>query len=119
MQSVFFATLFTVTILIFCGPMAGCRANAHPDDQAAVYKMLDTHDLASVELLQDRGAGMITLRDIVGSAGRKARAEQLVRHAARGYTVVNHLRVEHSADAPPDGQPTTAGDGCNGATAAA
>ena len=81
--------------LVSSVPVAGCRAS-HPDDQAAVYQVLDQNKLASVEVSQDRGAGVITLRGVVATAASKAQAEQLTREAAPGYTVKNQLQVQSS-----------------------
>jgi BON domain len=94
-------SLFTAIVFVLSAPLVGCRSNAHPDVQAKVYKVLDSHDFASVEVSQDRGAGVITLRGVVGSADRRSRAEELVREAAPGYTVKNQLQVQNSATAVP------------------
>ena len=75
--------------------LVGCHGD-HPDDKAAVYNALYQHDLASVEVSQDRHNGVITLRGIVGSADRKTHAEDLARQAAPGYTITNQLTVDNS-----------------------
>jgi hypothetical protein len=92
-KHLYFVSLFTAISLGV--PAAGCRAS-HPDDQAAVYKALDQHKLASVEISEDRGAGVITLRGVVADAESKAQAEQVTRQAAPGYTVKNQLQVQSS-----------------------
>jgi osmotically-inducible protein OsmY len=73
--------------------LAGCH-NGHPDDKMAVYNALNSHDLASVEVYQDRDGGVITLRGIVGSAESKARAVSIAQQAAPGYTIRDQMRVE-------------------------
>lgn len=75
--------------------LVGCR-NDHPDEKAAVYSALDQHDLASVEVLQDRHKGVITLRGIVGSADRKTKAVALAQQAAPGYTITDQMQVNNA-----------------------
>jgi hypothetical protein len=108
----YFIAIFATILLLLGTSTAGCRSNAHPDDRAAVYKVLDAHDFASVEVSQDRGAGVITLRGVVGSADRKARAEQLVRQTAPGYAVKNQLQVQSSETIVPSlrAEPAVAAD---------
>lgn len=72
--------------------LTGCQGQ-HPDDKAAVYTALGQHELASVEVLQDRASGVITLKGIVGSQDNEHRAEQLTEQAAPGYKVQNQLTV--------------------------
>lgn len=75
--------------------LVGCQSD-HPDDKAAVYSALDQHDLASVEVSQDRHKGMITLRGIVGSTDRKTRAVALAQQAAPGYAITDQIQVNNS-----------------------
>jgi len=86
--------LLAATALAATG-FPGCHAS-HPDDRAAVYQALNQHDLASVEVSQDRGSGVITLRGIVGSQDSKTRAQQLAQQAAPGYTIQNQLTINSS-----------------------
>ena len=72
--------------------LVGCQN--HPDVKQAVYNTLGQHDLASVEVFQDRRKGEITLRGIVSSNDQKGRAENLAQQAAPGYTIKDQLRVE-------------------------
>jgi hypothetical protein len=81
--------------LVLSAPLGGCRIS-HPDDQAAVYKTLDQHFLSNVEVSEDRGAGVITLRGVVVTAASKAAAEQFARQAAPGYTVKNQIQVKRN-----------------------
>jgi len=92
-KNLYFVPLFTAIFLALGVPAVGCHFS-HPDDQAAVYKVLDQHKLASVEVSQDRFSGVITLRGVVVSAASKDQAEELVRQAAPGYTVKNQLQVQ-------------------------
>lgn len=87
-------------ILVSTASVVGC--GWHPDDQAAVYKVLDQHNLASVEVSQNRHAGVITLRGVVGSADNRAQAEQLTLQAAPGYTVKNLLQIQSSLTVAPN-----------------
>ncbi len=73
--------------------LVGCRSD-HPDDKQAVYNTLDQHDLASVEVFQDRAKGEITLRGIVGSPDQKVKAEGLAQQAAPGYTIRDQIQVQ-------------------------
>lgn len=75
------------------GAMAGCHAQ-HPDRKAQVYQALSQHEMASVEVYEDRNHGVITLKGIVGSANNKTQASQLVEQAAPGYRVDNQLTVD-------------------------
>jgi len=73
--------------------LAGCQSE-HPDNKQAVYNALDQHDLASVEVFQDRRKGEITLRGIVASTDQKTRAESLAQQAAPGYTIRDQVQVQ-------------------------
>ena len=73
--------------------LVGCQ-NEHPDVKQLVYSTLGQHDLASVEVFQDRRKGEITLRGIVGSSDQKAQADTLAQQAAPGYTINDQLRVQ-------------------------
>jgi hypothetical protein len=84
-----FAAIFAAALL------PGCRSQ-HPDDKAQVYQVMSQHDLASVEVSQDRSKGVITLRGVVGSPDLKTRAEQLAQQAAPGYTIQNQLTVDQT-----------------------
>lgn len=86
------AALLTATIA-FPMTFSGCHA-AHPDDSAAVYQALQQHDLASVEVAQDRDKGVLTLTGLVGDQARKDRAQQLAQQTAPGYTIQNNIQVD-------------------------
>lgn len=75
--------------------VAGCQNwGAHPDVQAAVYKALDSNDLGSVVVSQNRETGIIPLTGIVGAANRKPQAEAIAQQAAPGYRIDDEIRVE-------------------------
>jgi osmotically-inducible protein OsmY len=73
--------------------LMGCR-NEHPDVKQSVYNALSQHDLASVEVFEDRRKGEIALRGIVSSNDQKGQAESLAQKAAPGYSINNQLRVQ-------------------------
>lgn len=72
--------------------LVGCQS--HPDDKQAVYNAMNTNDLRTVEVFQDRRKGEITLRGIVASEDNKTHAENLAQQAAPGYTIKNELQVQ-------------------------
>lgn len=74
--------------------IAGCEN--HPDEKQAVYNVLKQHDLATVEVFQDRRTGEITLRGIVGSPDQKSSAEALAEQAAPGYSIKNQIQVQNA-----------------------
>jgi hypothetical protein len=80
--------------IIACSFTAACHSNQHPDDKAAVYSALGSHDLASVMVDEDRDKGTIRLSGIVGSPDRKDRAQQLAQQAAPGYSIQNQIQVQ-------------------------
>lgn len=73
--------------------LVGCQSE-HPDVKQAVYSALNQHDMASVEVFQDRRKGEITLRGIVGSRDQKTQAETVAQQAAPGYTIKDQIGVE-------------------------
>jgi hypothetical protein len=75
------------------GALAGCHGQ-HPDRRNAIYQALNQHHMDSVEVFQDQDHGVITLKGIVGNAGNKTQAAQLVQQLAPGYTVNNQLTVD-------------------------
>jgi hypothetical protein len=89
-KTLLFLSLATVSGVV------GCNFRPHPDDQAAVYQVLDKNDLGSVEVLQNRLSGVITLKGIVGDAQRKSLAESLVQQTAPGYTINDQIKVNNT-----------------------
>lgn len=75
--------------------VVACQSQ-HPDDKQAVYNALGQHDMASVEVFQDRRKGEITLRGIVASTDLKTQAETIAQQAAPGYAIKDQIQV-HSA----------------------
>jgi len=75
--------------------IVGCRNLApHPDEQAAVYKALDSNDLGSVMVSQEREKGTITLTGIVAAANRKSQAEAIAKQAAPAYKIIDKIKVD-------------------------
>jgi hyperosmotically inducible periplasmic protein len=89
-------SLGLAAILIATIVVAGCSRTSHPDQQAAVYQSLSSHDLSSVMVNQNRESGVITLTGVVGGADRKSRAEELAKAAAPGYTITDNIQVVSS-----------------------
>ncbi|HEY1579715.1 MAG TPA: BON domain-containing protein [Terracidiphilus sp.] len=85
-----FASALLGAVLVF----SGCNHLGHPDERMAVYNALDQHDLRSVTVSQDRGAGTITLSGIVGSNDSRQRAEQVAQQSAPGYQIVDRLQID-------------------------
>ena len=73
--------------------LVGCNRD-HPDVKQSVYSTLSQHDLASIEVFQDRHKGEITLRGIVGSPDQKTQAETLTQQAAPGYSIKDQIQVQ-------------------------
>src|SRR5579884_4252268 len=82
-------------VLLIALVFTGCHSASHPDYAQAVYASFDHHDLASVQVSQDRSKGVITLKGIVGDQTRKDRAQQLAQQAAPGYTIQNDIQVQN------------------------
>ena len=72
--------------------IAGCQKN-HPDEKSAVTNSLNSNNLGSVDVSQDREKGVMTLKGDVASADAKQQAESLAKQAAPDYTVANEIGV--------------------------
>ncbi|MGA8727458.1 MAG: BON domain-containing protein [Terracidiphilus sp.] len=83
-----------IAILAGALTIAGCLNGSHPDNKAAIYQSLNSHDLSSVVVKQNREKGVITLSGIVDSPELKGRAEQLAKDAAPSYTIDDKLQVD-------------------------
>lgn len=92
-----FGVAFASTLLLGTALILSSCNKDHPDDRMAVYNALDQHDLRSVTVSQNRGAGTMTLSGVVGSNDNKQRAEQIAQQFAPGYQIVDRLQVD-SAD---------------------
>jgi hyperosmotically inducible protein len=74
--------------------IAGCQNQpAHADEKSAVTNSLNSSNLSSVSVSQDRDKGVMTLTGDVSSDDQKAQAENLTRQAAPDYTVANEIGV--------------------------
>ena len=87
--------LIVAASVVGTSPFVGCHAG-HPDAKSAVYQRLTQNQLSSVEVFQDRQAGVITLKGVVPSQDGKNKAETLTAQAAPGYTIQNQLTVENT-----------------------
>lgn len=77
--------------------IAGCQNKTHPDEKSAVTNSLNSNNLGSVDVSQDRDKGVMTLKGDVASADAKQQAESLAKQAAPDYTIANEIGVR-----PPD-----------------
>lgn len=83
--------LTTAVSLACASGIIGCQSK--PDEKAAVYSALDSHQLSSVMVSENPEKGVITLSGDVGDADRKAQAETIAKQAAPDYTIANNIRV--------------------------
>jgi len=72
--------------------IAGCQKN-HPDEKAAVTTSLNSNNLGSIDVSQDREKGVIRLTGNVASPDQKQQAERLASQAAPDYTIANEIGV--------------------------
>ena len=85
--------LFGAAILLGSAMViAGCN-KSHPDEKAAVNNSLNSNNLSSVSVSQDRDKGVMTLSGNVDSPESKTRAENLAMEAAPDYTIANEVGV--------------------------
>lgn len=74
--------------------IAGCHNQpAHADEKSAVTSSLNSNNLSSIGVSQDRDKGVIALTGDVSSDGRKAQAENLAKQAAPDYTIADEIGV--------------------------
>jgi hyperosmotically inducible periplasmic protein len=73
--------------------IAGCQNKNHPDEKSAVTNSLNSNNLGSVDVSQDREKGVMTLKGDVASADQKQQAESLAKQAAPDYTVANEIGI--------------------------
>lgn len=73
--------------------IAGCQNKNHPDEKAAVTNSLNSNNLGSVDVSQDRENGVMTLKGDVASADAKQQAGSLAKQAAPDYTIANEIGV--------------------------
>jgi hyperosmotically inducible protein len=74
--------------------IAGCQHQpAHADEKSAVTTSLDSNNLSSISVSQDRDKGVMTLTGNVSSDDQKSQAENLAKQAAPDYTVADEIGV--------------------------
>jgi hyperosmotically inducible periplasmic protein len=79
--------------------IAGCHNQpAHPDEKSAVTGSLNSNNLSSVSVSQDRDKGVMTLSGNVSSGDLKAQAETLAKQAAPDYTIADEIGVRPVGD---------------------
>jgi hyperosmotically inducible protein len=79
--------------------VAGCHnESAHPDEKSAITSSLNSNNLTSVSVSQDRDKGVITLTGDVTSDDQKLRAENLAKQAAPDYTIADQIGVRPVGD---------------------
>ena len=72
--------------------VAGCN-KSHPDEKSAVNNSLNSNNLSSVSVSQDRDKGVMTLKGNVDSQDLKNQAENIAKQAAPDYTVADEIGV--------------------------
>jgi hyperosmotically inducible protein len=83
----------STAILAAAFALAGCQSATHPDEKAAVTNSLNSNNLNSVDVSQDRDKGVITLKGNVESQNLKSQAEDLAKQAAPDYTIADEIGV--------------------------
>jgi hyperosmotically inducible protein len=79
--------------------VAGCHNQpAHADEKSAVTNSLNSSNLNSVSVSQDRDKGIMTLTGNVGTDDQKSQAENLARQAAPDYTIADEIGVRPAGD---------------------
>jgi len=86
--------LLGAAILLGSGMVVtGCQDKNHPDEKGAVTNLLNSNNLGSVDVSQDREKGVMTLKGNVASDDAKQQAESFAKQAAPDYTVANEIGV--------------------------
>ncbi len=86
-------------ILVGSLAFTGCHNQAdHPDEKASVTNSLNSNNLSSVDVSQDREKGVMTLTGNVGSDDQKSQAETLAKQAAPDYTIADEIGVRPAGD---------------------
>lgn len=75
----------------------GCKSADHADEKSTVVGSLQSNNLGSIDVSQDRDKGVMTLKGNVADAGAKQQAESLTRQAAPDYVIADEIGVR-----PPD-----------------
>jgi hyperosmotically inducible protein len=87
----------SATILAATLVFAGCQSETHPDEKPAVANSLNSNNLKSVDVSQDREKGVITLSGNLPSQDLKNQAENIAKQVAPDYTIADEIGVR-----PPD-----------------
>jgi hyperosmotically inducible protein len=91
--------LGSATVLAGALAVAGCHNQpAHADEKSAVTNSLNSSNLNSVSVSQDRDKGIMTLTGNVGTDDQKSQAENLARQAAPDYTIADEIGVRPAGD---------------------
>jgi hyperosmotically inducible protein len=77
--------------------VAGCNKQ-FPDEETSVTNAMNTNNLSSVSVSQDRHKGVMTLTGSVASDDQKSQAENLAKQAAPDYTVADEIGVQPPGD---------------------
>jgi hyperosmotically inducible periplasmic protein len=88
--------IFIGSVVVLAGVLAiaGCQnRQQHPDEQSAVTSALQTNNLGSVNVSQDRQKGVITLTGDVSSEDQKAQAAATAKQAAPDYTIADEIGI--------------------------
>jgi hyperosmotically inducible protein len=83
----------SAAILAAAFAVAGCQSSTHPDEKSAVTNSLNSNNLTSVSVSQDRDKGVMTLKGNVESQTLKSQAEDLAKQAAPDYTIADEIGV--------------------------
>jgi hyperosmotically inducible periplasmic protein len=91
--------LGSATLLVGALAIAGCHNHAdHPDEKSAVTNSLNSNNLGSISVSQDRDKGLMTLTGDVSSDDQKSQAENLAKQAAPDYTIADEIGVRPAGD---------------------
>jgi hyperosmotically inducible protein len=91
--------LRSATVLAGALAVAGCHNQpAHADEKSAVTNSLNSSNLNSVSVSQDRDKGVMTLTGNVGTDDQKSQAENLAKQAAPDYTIADEIGVRPAGD---------------------
>jgi hyperosmotically inducible periplasmic protein len=84
----------SVAVLAGVLAIAGCQNKpAHPDEKAAVTNALNSNNLGSVSVSQNREKGVMTLTGDVNTEDQKAQAAATAKQAAPDYTIADEIGV--------------------------
>ena len=85
--------LFSMIAVVSLGLGAtGCN-KTYPDEKPAVKDSLNSNNLSSVDVSQDREKGVMTLKGNLDSDELKTQAASVAKQAAPDYTIANEIGV--------------------------